>query len=286
MNKYVKFPLVLGLVALVSGALLSGTYHLTKDKIEQGRIDRQTSAINDLFTTISSKSVVEIPVEFASKGISSIVEVVSAGKTYKCYTVNYKDAADGDPISVIIALNESGKVHGVKFVTVDSYIRSNYNNETYLATVVKNDKFDAVTNATVTAGDLNAALKLAKDCFKGKVSNPVDELFTSVSSKQTITVPTANADIINTIYRVVSNGSTYYVFDTTFTDTISKDTLNVLYALNNDGTLYKVKIVEGDYWSKQYDGSTTLDSVSHATASGIDLNNKLAIVQECLEEVK
>ena len=76
------------------------------------------------------------------------------------------------------------------------------------------------------------------------------------------------------------------MFDTTFKDSIHKDTLNILYALNEDGTLFKIKVVEGDYWSKQYDGSTTLDSVSQATYSGTDLNNKLAIVQDCLQEVK
>ena len=55
MNKYVKFPLVLGLVALVSGALLSGTYALTKDRIEQGRAERQTGALSDLFDKIDKK---------------------------------------------------------------------------------------------------------------------------------------------------------------------------------------------------------------------------------------
>lgn len=286
MNKYVKYPLVLGIVAIVSGALLSGTYHLTKEKIEAGKIDRQTSAINDLFTTITKKELIEVPVEFAQKGIQTIVEVQSDSKTYKCYTISYKDSADGDQVTVIIALNEQGKVHGVKFVNVDSYIKSNYNNEEYLATVVKNDKFDAISNATVTANDLNEALKLAKDCFNGGVADPVDEMFTSVSDKQEITLPNDADEIINKIYKVTSNGNTYYVFDTTFKDSIHKDTLNILYALNNDGTLYKIKVVEGDYWSKQYDGSQTLDSVSQATYSGNDLNNKLLIVQACLEEVK
>ena len=65
MNKYVKYPLVLGLVALISGALLSGTYHLTKEKIEQGRIDRQTSAINDMFATITRKELIEESVKLS-----------------------------------------------------------------------------------------------------------------------------------------------------------------------------------------------------------------------------
>ena len=286
MNKYVKYPLVLGLVALISGALLSGTYHLTKDKIEQGRIDRQTSAINDLFTNITRKELLEVPEEFKAKGIETIVEVESDSKVYKCYTVSYKDAADGDPITVIIALNDAGKVHGVKFVTVDSYIKTNYNNEEYLATVVAKDKFDAVSNATASATDLNDALKLVKNCFAGVLKEPIDEMFTSISSKQELTKP-SNADAtINKVYRVSSSGSIYYVFDTTFKDRVGKDTLNVLYALNNDGSLFKVKVVEGDSYAKSYDGSTNLDLVSHATKTGEDLQAQLAVVQSCLQEVK
>ena len=68
MKKYIKLPLVLGSVALVSGALLAGTYNLTKERIEQGAIDRQTSAINDLFDKIDNKELIEVPEAFVSKG--------------------------------------------------------------------------------------------------------------------------------------------------------------------------------------------------------------------------
>ena len=82
MNKFVKYPLVLGVIALISAGLLSGTYHLTKDRIELSRIERQTSAINDMFKTIDSRTLLDVPAEFAAEGIESIIEVESKGKKY------------------------------------------------------------------------------------------------------------------------------------------------------------------------------------------------------------
>lgn len=166
MNKYIKFPLVLGIVALLSGALLAFTYQLTKERIQQGVIERQANAINDMFEEIDTKVVKDIPSEFESKGITSIVEVTSNSNVYNCYTINYKDSADGDNITIIIALDKECKVYGVKFVSIDNYISSNYNNQEYLDSVVEKDSFDVISNATLSANDLNEVLNIAKECFK------------------------------------------------------------------------------------------------------------------------
>ena len=200
MNKYIKFPLVLGTVALISGALLATTYQLTKEKIEQGVIDRQTNVITDLFEKIDSKTLLDVDENFSQKGVSSIIEVVSDGNVYKCYTINYKDGADGENISVIIALDSDAKVYGVKFINVDSYVSDYYNNEEYLASVVENDNFDVITDATKTANDLNKALKIAKECFAGKIVEPIDELFGgTISSKEDIALPVGVHESINSI---------------------------------------------------------------------------------------
>lgn len=286
MNKYVKYPLVLGLVALVSGSLLAGTYELTKDKIEQGKIDRQTSAINDLFTKIDNKELVEVPTDFATKGINTIVKVTSSGQIYNCYTITMKDSVGGDEFSLIIALDKNAKVYGVKIISGDSYL-SKYNSSEYFATVVKNNKFDAISGATLTGGDLNEALKLAVDCFKGNTAgDPIEEMFTAMTSKTEITLPSTIDEKIKKAYKIVNDNKTYYLFDTSFKDTIHEDNLNVLYGLNEDGSLYKVKVVEGDSWAKKYENSTTLDVISGATYSHQDLNDVLDIVKACLEEVK
>ena len=169
MKRYIRFPLVLGVVALVSGALLSGTYNLTKDKIEQGKIDRQTGAIGDLFPTIDSKEIIEVASEFKEQGVESIVKVVSKGKEYRCYTISFKDSVGGDQSTVIIALDSRAKVYGVKFVTIGDKYLAQYNNEQYIAKVVENNKFDAISEATMTGNDLSDVLKLAVSCFQGKV---------------------------------------------------------------------------------------------------------------------
>lgn len=285
MNKYIKYPLVLGLVALISGSLLAGTYHLTKDKIAQAKFERQTSAINDLFEKIDKKELVEVPDVFKQKGVDTIVKVTSNNKVYNCYTINSKDGAGGDEFSVIIALDSNAKVFGVKILSGDNYI-SKYNNESYLASVVKNNKFDSIVGATITAGDLNEALELAIDCYKGNVVDPIEEMFTSITSKTEMTLPNTIDTRIKKVYTIISDNKTYYVFDTIFNDTHHQDKLNVLYGLNEDGSLYKVKVVEGDSWAKKYDGSTNLDVIAKATESNADLKNFLVIVQESLGEVK
>lgn len=292
MKKYFKFPLVLGTVALVSGALLATTYNLTKDKIEQGKIDRQTSAVNDLFETIDSKELVEVPQEFASKGVKTIVKVKSNNKEYNCYTIDFKDGLGGESGTIIISLDSEAKVHGVKFIsTGDSYM-AKYNDETYLATVAKNNKFDIISGASVTGGDLNDILKIAVDCFKGNTAepDPIQELFTNgITSKEELSKSQNIDSKINKIYKVVSGGSNYYVFDTIFEDAfydIELDELNVLIVLDETGGLVNTKIVAGDSYSKKYNGKNDYDSVSGASYTKESMKDILNIVKASLEEVK
>ena len=217
MNKYIKFSLVLGTVALVSGALLSTTYVLTKDIIENARSERQTGALSDLFDKIDSKEIIEVPTDFASKGITSIVKVTSNGKVYNCYTIDFKDSIGGDENSLIIALDDQGKVYGVKILAGDSYL-SKYDNEEYLATVVNKNGFDAISGATFTGKDLDAALKLAIDCFKGKSTDPYEQIFESMTSKTEITLPQGTHSRIKKAYTIVENNVTYYAFEVKYKD--------------------------------------------------------------------
>ena len=282
MNKYVKFPLVLGTVALLSGALLATTYQLTKEKIEQGVIDRQTSAINDLFKIIDSKELIDVPSEYASKGVKTIVKVTSEGQEYNCYTITFKDSVGGDEGSVIVALDSNAKVYGFKFVsTGDSYM-AKYNDDTYLANVVKNDKFDTISGATLTGNDLNNVIKIAKDCMSGKQKEPIDELFdNNISTRITINKPSNANSKINSIQKVTSLNKTYYVYDITFKDTFGGDSINVLYALNSDGSFYRVKVVTGDGYAGSFDLINSLDSVTGATYTQTDLKNYYEIIKEC-----
>lgn len=282
MNKYVKFPLVLGLVALVSGALLSGTYQLTKDKIEAGKAERQTGALNDLFSKIDSNEVLEVPADFVSKGVKSIVKVISNGQEYKCFTITFKDSVGGDEGTIIIALDKNAKVYGVKFVSAGDSYMSKYNNDEYLAKVVDNNKFDAISGATFTSNDLNAVLKIAVDCFKGESLEPIDELFDGkISSKEEVTLPTGTISQIKKIYKVTSENKNYYAFEVSFKDSFDMTRINAIYSLNEDGTFYKLKIVDGDGYSKNYDLSTDLSLVIGATYSGEDLSSMLTKVQTC-----
>ena len=285
MNKYIKFPLVLGSVALASGTLLATTYQLTKDAIAQGIIDRQTSAINDLFETIDSKELLEIPTDFASKGVNSIVKVKSEGKDYYCYTIEFKDSVGGDKGSVIVALTSDAKVYGVKFVSTGDAYMAKYNDETYLASVVTNDGFDAISGASLTGNDLNMVLKIAKDCLLGNAKTPLDELFDgNVLSKTDVNKPNGASNKINSIQKVVSNNKNYYVYDVSYNDAYG-DAIHILYALNSDGSFYRVKVISGDAYALKFDLTYDLDTVSKASASREEIRTHYNMVKEVHTDV-
>lgn len=285
MNKYIKYPLVLGTVALVSGSLLAGTHALTKDRIEKARADRQTGALGDLFEKIDSKEILEVPQDFATQGITSIVKVTSDGEIYNCYTIEMKDSVGGDAISLIIALDKNAKVYGVKILSGDTYL-SKYNNSEYIATVVKNNSFDIVSGATFTGNDLNSALKLAIDCFKGKSTDPYEQIFESMTNKTEITLPQGTHSRIKKAYLITNNNVNYYAFEVKYKDSFDMGNISAIYAMNEDGTLYQLKILDGDGYSKNYDGTSDLSLVTGSTFTYNDLTSVLQLVQDCLEEVK
>ena len=62
--------------------------------------------------------------------------------------------------------------------------------------------------------------------------------------------------------------------------------ISAIYAMNEDGTLYQLKILDGDGYSKNYDGTSDLSLVTGSTFTYNDLTSVLQLVQDCLEEVK
>ncbi len=285
MKRYVRFPLVLGVVALVSGALLSGTYHLTKEKIEQGKLDRQTGAIGDLFSSIDSQEIVEVKEDFKSKGVESIVKVVSDGKEYNCYTISFNDGKGGDKSTVIIALDSENKIHGLKFITIGDQWTAPYADKDYIAKVVKENKIDTIVEATITGKDLQKVLQIAIDCSQGKVRDPLSELFNDkLDTKEEITKPDTSATQIKKIYKVSSEQKSYYVFDVTFVDKMEyeRNSINLLFALNEDGTFYRMKIVDGDSYANSYDMADDFDAINDAT---ITANNLETVFTDIIQPV-
>ena len=94
MKKFIKFPLVLGLVALCSGVLLSGVYNLTETTIRENKVERQTSALKDLFSSISDSEELTLSEEDIAAGITTAIKVVSESTTYYTYQISFLDDYD------------------------------------------------------------------------------------------------------------------------------------------------------------------------------------------------
>ena len=148
-----------------------------------------------------------------------------------------------------------------------------YNDDTYIATVVEKNKFDSISGATLSDNDLNEALKIARDCFSGNTVEltPMEELFPNMTSNEVLEKPSGTHARILNINKVVSDSNNYYVFEISFKDSFDMTRVTLLYALNEDGSFYKLKVIDGDAYVKKYDFATDLDTLTGATYTGEDL---------------
>ena len=168
MKKFIKFPLVLGLVALCSGALLSGVYNLTETTIRENKVERQTSALKGLFSSISDSEELTLSEEDIAAGITTAIKVVSEGKNYYTYQITFLDNYDAGESSFILVIDSNGKVSDLKFVsTIDNYAKK-YANEDFKKSIIGMKKVGEdliVTNATCTGEPMLIAVNQALDNY-------------------------------------------------------------------------------------------------------------------------
>ncbi len=157
-NKMVKYPLILGLVALVAGLLLAVVYNVTKPVIDRNTMKRENAAIVEMLgsnITIDDKSSL-ISKEENNKGINNFYKVTSGSTTYYVYKLTVADGVGSDDSSCVLALDSSGKIYKIKFtVTGDAYAQK-YVDSSYLDS--KKDKSslsseDIVSGATSTGNN-------------------------------------------------------------------------------------------------------------------------------------
>lgn len=168
MKKFIKFPLVLGIVALCSGALLSGVYNLTETTIRENKVERQTSALKNLFTSISDSEEIELSQEDIDAGITAAIKVVSKGKTYYTYQISFLDDYDSGESSFILVVDSNGKVSDLEFVsTIDNYAKK-YATEDFKKSIIGMTKVGEdliVTGATFTGEPMLIAVNQALDNY-------------------------------------------------------------------------------------------------------------------------
>lgn len=135
MKKIIRFPLVLGVVALCSGLLLAGTYNLTEKTIRENKVERQTAALKGLFDKIDDSDELALDDMDKEKGITNGVKIVSGGKTYYAYQITFEDLQGAEKTSFILVLNDKGAIENLKFVSLGDTYAEKYNSDKFVNSI-------------------------------------------------------------------------------------------------------------------------------------------------------
>lgn len=165
-NKMIKYPFILGLVALVAGLLLAIVYNVTKPVIDKNTMKRENAAIVEMLgdnISIEDKTSL-VSKEENNKGINNYYKVTRETTIYYVYKLTVADGVGSDDSSCVVALDSNGKLYKIKFtVTGDAYAQK-YADDSYLNGL--NDKAnlgsdDIVSGATSTGNNFISVINEA-----------------------------------------------------------------------------------------------------------------------------
>ena len=132
-NKMVKYPLILGVIALVAGLLLALVYNVTAPIIEENRVKRENAIVIEMFDENINISDISDTLndEEKSFGIYSALKVKSKGKDYYVYKVTFNDTFDGDESSFVVAIDSANKIYKLRFTKTSDTYGAKYATESY-----------------------------------------------------------------------------------------------------------------------------------------------------------
>ena len=164
-NKMIKYPLILGVIALISGLLLSLVYNVTAPIIEKNAYNRETAAIIEIFGEDAEiKNVSDtLTQDDTDSGLNNVYTVNSNSKLYHVYKITVKDGVGSDDSSALVALI-NGEVHTLKFISVGDDYAKTYDSKSYIDSIVGKDSLDnsdTIGGATYTGEYLIIALNAA-----------------------------------------------------------------------------------------------------------------------------
>ena len=164
-NKMVKYPLILGVVALVAGLLLALVHNITAPVIEKNAIKRENAAILEIFgEDIELENISEdISDEEKSKGVNNAYIVESEGKEYYVYKITIKDGVHSDDSAAIVAL-QNGKIHTLKFTSVGDEYAKVYDTKSFVGSIVNKGSLsssDVISGCTATGSNLVESVNAA-----------------------------------------------------------------------------------------------------------------------------
>lgn len=165
-NKMIKYPLILGTIALIAGLLLALVYNVTAPIIERNAIKRENAIILEMFGEEADIESVSDSLEDTdkNKGINDAYIVKSGSKEYYVYKITIKDGVGTDDSSAIVALKD-GKIYTLKFTSTGDSYAEGYNSSSYASKIENKGGLtssDVVSGATATGmyvvESINAAI--------------------------------------------------------------------------------------------------------------------------------
>ena len=166
-NKMVKYPLILGTIALVAGLLLALVYNITAPVIEENKVKRENAIVIEMFGDDAKiEDISDTLTEVETKeGIYSVLKVTDSGKKYYVYKVTFADAYDGDKSSYVLTLTSAGKIYDLTFTAAGDSYASGYASEDYSEDVKGKGSLsinaDKVGGATATGKSFVASVNTA-----------------------------------------------------------------------------------------------------------------------------
>lgn len=173
-NKMVKYPLILGVIALVAGLLLALVYNVTAPIIEENKMKRENAIVIEMFGENVSITDISDTLNSDEKniGIYSSLKVKSGSKTYYVYKVTFADSFDGDESSYVVAIDSSSKIYKLRFTSTGDSYASKYASESYQNKVEGKGSLtinsDKVSGATATGRSIVDSIN-ATIAHKGRV---------------------------------------------------------------------------------------------------------------------
>ena len=179
MKKTILPAVILGIICLITAALLAGTNYLTADRIAEAEAKRLEDAARSVLTAANTLEPLARDDMKGYIGYDENGDIVG-------YTFQNAYKGYGGDVTAVVGISTDGKITGVAVTAPDETpgLGSNVKNDSFLSVFLGKDaatKFvikenvDAVTSATysskaVVAG-VNAALENYRTLTKGELSN-------------------------------------------------------------------------------------------------------------------
>lgn len=165
-NKMIKYPLILGSIALVAGLLLALVYNVTAPIIEKNKNKRENATVVEMFGENAKITDISdgLKEEDKERGITSVLKVESKGSNYYVYKITIEDSFDGDESSYVVAVDDSGKIAKLRFTSTGDNYASKYASDGFVSSIIGKSELsdsDVVSGATKTGESIIEAINAA-----------------------------------------------------------------------------------------------------------------------------